>query len=171
VNPASPPVLEHRENPRPSPTTLLEKIVAQPETTEENAFHQEPDSTPTLKHRRRSAIYCRVSTSNKGQSTETQAMALRDYATQRGWDMAEYIDTGVSGAKGRRPSLDRLMRDARTQKFDVIIDALFDRFARSTAHLLRALDEFQKLGIDFVSLTESIDTSTAVGKMILRVSG
>jgi hypothetical protein len=66
--------------------------MAAPKTTEENAFHQDPDSTPHTLEARRCAIYCRVSTANKGQTTETQAMALRDYATQRGWAMAEYID-------------------------------------------------------------------------------
>jgi DNA invertase Pin-like site-specific DNA recombinase len=144
--------------------------MAAQKTTDENAFHQDPDSTPhTLEARRRCAIYCRVSTCNKGHTTETQAMALRDYATQRGWPMAEYIDEGVSGAKDRRPGLDRLMRDAKARKFDLVIVARFDRFARSTSHLLRALDEFQQLGIDFVSLSENIDTGTAVGKMIFTV--
>lgn len=82
---------------------------------------------------------------------------------------AEYIDEGVSGAKDRRPGLDRLMSDAKAHKFDLVIVARFNRFARSTAHLLRALDEFQQLGIDFVSLSENIDTSTDVGKMIFTV--
>jgi len=94
---------------------------------------------------------------------------LREYAAQRGFDIIEYRDEGVSGAKDRRPGLDRLMRDAKAHKFDLVIVARFDRFARSTAHLLRALDEFQQRGIDFVSLSENIDTSTAVGKMIFTV--
>ena len=63
------------------------------------------------------------------------------------------------------------MKDARKRKFDVVIVARFDRFARSVSHLLRALDEFSHLGIDFVSLSESIDTSTPVGKMIFTVLG
>ena len=68
-------------------------------------------------------------------------------------------------------SLDRLMKDARARKFDVVIVARFDRFARSVSHLLRALEEFNHLGIDFVSLSESIDTSTPMGKMIFTVLG
>ena len=63
------------------------------------------------------------------------------------------------------------MKDARKRKFDVVIVARFDRFPRSVSHLLRALDEFYYLGIDFVSLSESIDTSTPVGKMIFTVLG
>src|SRR5262249_8044919 len=70
-----------------------------------------------------------------------------------------------------RPALDRLMKDARVRKFDVVIVARFDRFARSVSHLLRALEEFNNLGIHFVSLSESIDTSTPMGKMIFTVLG
>jgi DNA invertase Pin-like site-specific DNA recombinase len=63
------------------------------------------------------------------------------------------------------------MKDARARKFDVIVVARFDRFARSVSHPLRALEEFHHLGIDFISLSESIDTSTPVGKMIFTVLG
>src|SRR5262245_44422537 len=83
----------------------------------------------------------------------------------------EYVDVGISGAKDRRPELDRLMADARCRRFDVVLVARFDRFARSTKHLVLALEEFSSLGIDFVSLKESIDTSTPMGKMILPVIG
>ena len=84
---------------------------------------------------------------------------------------AEYVDHGVSGSKDSRPQLDRLMRDARARKLDVVIVARFDRFARSTRHLILALEEFQSLGVDFISLNESIDTSTAMGKMVFTVLG
>jgi DNA invertase Pin-like site-specific DNA recombinase len=63
------------------------------------------------------------------------------------------------------------MADARRGKFDVVAVWRFDRFARSTSHLLRALEEFQSLGIDFVSLRESIDTSTPTGKMVFTILG
>jgi DNA invertase Pin-like site-specific DNA recombinase len=63
------------------------------------------------------------------------------------------------------------MKGARARKFDVVIVARFDRFARSVSHLLRALEEFNHLGIDFVSLSESIDTSTPMGKMMFTVLG
>jgi DNA invertase Pin-like site-specific DNA recombinase len=82
-----------------------------------------------------------------------------------------YRDEGISGSKDSRPALDRLMKDARARKFDVVIVARFDRFARSVSHLLRALEEFSHLGVDFVSLSESIDTSTPMGKMIFTVLG
>src|SRR6516225_2062788 len=119
---------------------------------------------------RRAALYMRVSTKGHGQTTDTQALALREYAERRGFEVAgEYRDEGISGSKDSRPALDRLMKDARARKFDVVIVARFDRFARSVSHLLRALEEFNHLGVDFVSLSESIDTSTPMGKMIFTV--
>src|SRR5499426_3320942 len=118
------------------------------------------------------ALYMRVSTKGHGQTTDTQALPLREYAAHRGFDIVgEYRDDGISGSKDSRPALDRLMKDARARKFDVVVVARFDRFARSVSHLLRALEEFSHLGIDFVSLSESIDTSTLMGKMIFTVLG
>ena len=63
------------------------------------------------------------------------------------------------------------MKDARARKFDVVVVARFDRFAWSVSHLLRALEEFNHVGVDFVSLSESVDTSTPMGKMIFTVLG
>src|SRR5262245_32345332 len=121
---------------------------------------------------KRAALYMRVSTKGHGQSTETQAVALRDYAGNRGFDIVqEYRDEGISGSKDSRPSLDRLMKDARARRFDVVIVARFDRFARSVSHLLRALEEFNHVGVDFISVSEALDTSSPVGKMIFTVLG
>jgi len=109
----------------------------------------------------RVALYARVSTKNNGQDPETQLIGLREYAGHRGMTVTdEYVDIGISGAKDRRPELDRLMTDARRRRFDIVLVARFDRFARSTKHLVVALEEFNSLGIDFVSLNECIDTST-----------
>ena len=77
----------------------------------------------------------------------------------------------MSGAKDKRPALDRLMADARRGRFDAVLVYRFDRFARSVTHLLRALEEFSSLGVDFVSLSEAIDTSTPLGKMVFTVLG
>lgn len=118
----------------------------------------------------RVALYARVSTKQHGQNPETQLMPLRDAAKARGLELAgEYVDWGISGSKERRPELDRLMADAKERKFDMIMVARFDRFARSTKHLLTALDTFRGLKIDFVSLNESLDSSTAVGRLIFSV--
>ena len=119
----------------------------------------------------KAAIYARVSTNGNGQSPEMQLRELRQYAARRGWEVAEYVDTGISGTREKRPELDRLMADAHRRQFDVVVVWKFDRFARSVSHLLRALETFRALGIDFVSLSESMDTSTAMGKMVFTVLG
>ncbi len=118
----------------------------------------------------RVALYARVSTKNNGQDPETQLMALRDYAQARKLEVfSEYVDIGISGAKDSRPALNRLMADARKRRFDTVLVARFDRFARSTRHLVLALEEFNALGVDFISLSESVDTSTPMGKMVYTV--
>jgi DNA invertase Pin-like site-specific DNA recombinase len=120
----------------------------------------------------RVAIYARVSTSNGSQDPTMQTRELREYCDRRNWQLVrEYVDLGISGAKEKRPELDRLMADARRRKFDAVIVWRFDRFARSVSHLLRALENFHALGIDFISLSENIDTSTPTGKMIFTVLG
>ena len=118
------------------------------------------------------AIYARVSTVNHGQDVSMQTRELRQFAEARGWNVAgEYIDVGVSGTKDSRPELNRLMTDAHRRRFDFVCVWRFDRFARSVSHLLRALETFKALGIDFVSYSEQMDTSTPAGKMVFTVLG
>lgn len=120
----------------------------------------------------RVAVYARVSTADKKQSPEMQLRELREYCERRGWQITgEYVDVGVSGAKDSRPELNRLMADAHKRRFDVVAVWKFDRFARSVSHLLRALDTFRVLGIEFVSLSESLDTATPAGRMVFTVLG
>jgi DNA invertase Pin-like site-specific DNA recombinase len=120
----------------------------------------------------RVALYARVSTSNGQQDPEMQLRELREYAGRRGWQVAEeYIDEGVSGSKDSRPALNRLVSDAHRRRFEAVLVWRFDRFARSVSHLLRALENFQSLGVDFVSLSENVDTSTPTGKMVFTVLG
>src|SRR5215471_14891719 len=63
------------------------------------------------------------------------------------------------------------MKAARGREIDAVLVARFDRFARSVSHLVRALEEFQTLGVEFISLNESVDTSTSMGKMVFTVLG
>lgn len=117
----------------------------------------------------RAARYARVSTTGHGQDVGLQLGELRQVASQRGWTAAEVVDVGVSGAKDRRPGLDKLMVDACSGRVDVVAAWRFDRFARNTAHLLQALEEFKALGIHFVSLREQVDTSTPMGKAMFTM--
>ena len=116
----------------------------------------------------RIAIYARVST--KDQSCELQIRDLRAYCAARGFDLVrEYVDVGQSGAKDSRPELNILMDDARKRQFDAIVVWRFDRFARSTKHLLSALEEFRSLGIQFISYQENIDTSSPLGQALFTI--
>jgi DNA invertase Pin-like site-specific DNA recombinase len=139
--------------------------------------------------RKRVALYARVSTSKcekcgnrrtahdtkdheyKGQDPEVQLRELREYVEVRGWEITEVYTDSVTGSRDSRPGLNRLMADAGRRCFDVIVVWRFDRFARSVSHLLRALEQFHALGIDFVSLSESVDTGTPTGKMVFTVLG
>ncbi len=96
---------------------------------------------------------------------------LRSASMRPFYDSWGNFGSGISGAKDRRPELDRLMADAHKRRFDVIAVWKFDRFARSVSHLLRALDTFRVLGIEFVSLSESLDTATPAGRMVFTVLG
>jgi DNA invertase Pin-like site-specific DNA recombinase len=101
-----------------------------------------------------------------------QIRELSEYCERRGWVIVgEFVDIGVSGSKEKRPELDRLMQDAHRRRFDVCVVWKFDRMARSVSHLLRVLETFGALGIEFVSLSEQLDTSTPAGKMVFTVLG
>ena len=117
----------------------------------------------------RVAIYSRVSGS--GQNAEMQIRELHAYCRNRGWNIAGEYSDRTSGALDSRPELNRLMADANHRRFDVVAVWKFDRFARSVSHLLRALETFRALGIEFLSLKENIATGTPTGKMVFTVLG
>ncbi|HBP20342.1 MAG TPA: resolvase [Planctomycetes bacterium] len=118
----------------------------------------------------RAAIYARVSTYD--QSPLMQLEALREYAARRGFAVAgEFVDHGISGTKSTRPQLNLLMEAVRKRQVDAVLVFRFDRMARSTSHLLRVLEEFDALGVQFVSYAESIDTSTPMGRAMYTILG
>ena len=116
----------------------------------------------------KAALYCRVSTSE--QKTDMQLMDLRKYAKDRNMSIhQEYVDNGISGSIKKRPALDKLMADAKKKRFDLVVVWRFDRFARSSRHLVEALHTFRHLGIDFISFNENIDTSSPLGEAIFTI--
>ena len=117
----------------------------------------------------RAAIYARVSTFD--QTTENQVIELRRYAETRGWTAREYVDEGVSGSTDHRPALDKLLRDARRRRFDVLVCWRLDRLGRNLKHLILFLEELQALGVDFVSLAEGIDATTPAGRLQMHILG
>jgi len=99
-----------------------------------------------------------------------QLDVLREYAARGELEVVgEFVDHGVSGARDQRPELDRLMSCARQRAFDVVLVYRFDRFARGVRHLVTALDEFQALGVEFVTYSESLDTSTPMGRAMFSI--
>lgn len=116
------------------------------------------------------AIYVRVSTAD--QHVESQLYDLRELAAQRGFHVVQiYEDRGVSGKRARRPGLDALVAGARQKKFSVVLVAAFDRVARSVKHFLQIMDEFDSLGVVFISRRENVDTSGAMGRLFLTLIG
>ncbi len=120
----------------------------------------------------KAAIYARVSTRNNGQDPETQLLALREYAKARNLEVVEeYVDVGISGSRSSRPSLDRMLQDARRRKFKVIAVTRLDRLGRSLKQLVMTLDELRDRGVGFVSLQEAFDTTTSTGMLLFQVVG
>ncbi len=121
---------------------------------------------------RKVAIYARVSTSDKDQNPETQLLPLKKYAELRGWSVFEvYVEkeSGRFEKKGKREAFNRMLADARKRRFDTLLVFRYSRFARSTKDLVNALGDFEALGIDFVSYSENIDT-TSHGRFFFTVA-
>ena len=118
------------------------------------------------------AIYARVSTN--GQTTDNQVRELRKVAKRHGWKIsAEYIDHGLSGAKGRdkRPELDKLLKASNRRDFDIIMAWSVDRLGRSLQHLVGFLDDIHAKGVDLYLHQQNIDTSTPSGKAMFQMAG
>jgi len=96
-------------------------------------------------------------------------LGLREYAARRAFVVVgEYVDY-ASGTREDRPQYQALFAAARRQHLDVVLVWRYDRFARSTPALVNALHEFHRLGIDFISYQEHIDTTTPQGELIFTV--
>jgi DNA invertase Pin-like site-specific DNA recombinase len=120
---------------------------------------------------KRVAIYVRVST-RRDQTTQNQIGELQKYCERQGWQVVElYDDSGVSGAKSDRPALSMMLKDAAKGRFDLICVWKIDRLARSVADLLNILSNLRSHGVDFVSTTQAIDTTTSYGKMVMTFLG
>jgi DNA invertase Pin-like site-specific DNA recombinase len=116
----------------------------------------------------RVARYLRVS--RHDQDTALQDDETAAFVKNRQWPLVEtYKDHGISGAKDRRPALDRMLADARRRKFDLVLVYKADRLFRSLKHMVTTLDELAALGVGFVSVTEPFDTSTPSGKLLLHI--
>lgn len=116
----------------------------------------------------RVAIYARCSTLE--QDPQIQVAELRRYCEARGWIIAETIvDHGASGANDQRVGLKRLLGLTRGRQVDAIVVVKLDRLARSLRHLVSILDEFQSLGVTFISTKDQIDMGTAAGRLMMHL--
>ena len=118
---------------------------------------------------KRTALYLRVSTAD--QHPETQLHDLRLLAQQRGLEIVEVYEDKLSGTRARRPGLDQLMADARRGQFQVVLVWACDRLARSVRHFLETLDELNRLGVEFISFREQIDTGGPLGRALIVIVG
>ena len=112
------------------------------------------------------ALYCRVSTDS--QSTDMQAEELRRMAEARGWQVATVVEEKISGRKNR-PARQQLIASAKAGNLDAIMVWSLSRWGRSTTDLLTTIRELDEAGITFVSLKESLDLSSAAGRLLLTM--
>lgn len=110
----------------------------------------------------RVGIYARVSTIDQ-QTLPMQVEQMKDYIANRGWTLTVEFQEVGSGAK-TRPKREDLLKLARRRQIDVVLVWKLDRFGRSLADLITSLNELRDLGVAFISLTESLDFSTPLGR-------
>lgn len=114
------------------------------------------------------AAYIRVSTDD--QKIDSQLDAIKNYCKFKDWpEPVLFIDHGESGKKESRPQLDKLLKGINEKEFSALIVFKFDRLSRSTIQLIQLMELFKRNEVNFISLGESIDTTTPAGKMIFGI--
>jgi site-specific DNA recombinase len=116
------------------------------------------------------AIYCRVSTIDKGQTLEQQEVPLIEYCDKEKWDYVVFKDF-ASGSKESRPELDKMMQRIRKKEFDILLVFKLDRLGRSLKHLLQLVEELKNLKVRIIFHTQNIDTNSPQGMFFLQILG
>ena len=128
------------------------------------------NTTAETLHAKKTFCYCRVSTQD--QNTESQIRALTDWCIKQGYTNYEiFEDHGISGAKEDRPALNQMMKRVEDGEAEQVVVFAFSRFARSTTHLLRALEKFRSKSVRFISVTEAVDTNSPMGLALFTILG
>ena len=119
------------------------------------------------------ALYCRVSTSTKDQTTENQVRELKSYCDRMGYEVVKIYEDEVSGAKSResRPAYSELCKDAFLKKFDIIIGWDVSRFGRSMKEFVSFLSDMDEKGIGVIAVKNGLDTSSSSGRMMMKLIG
>jgi DNA invertase Pin-like site-specific DNA recombinase len=119
----------------------------------------------------RAAVYTRVSTEDQakeGFSLEAQRQRLQAYCVAQGWTIAStYVDEGHSGRSTRRPAYQKMMEER--DGWDLILVIKMDRIHRNARNFMEMMDHLREWDKDFVSATESLDTSTAMGRFVMDI--
>ena len=119
---------------------------------------------------KRVALYARVSTD--GQSVENQLRELRAVAVRHGWEIVgEYIDKGISGAKGRDARTNAILNGVARKEFDLVAAWSVDRLGRSLQHLIGFLNELHAKKVDLYLHQQGIDTTTPAGRAMSSMLG
>ena len=115
-------------------------------------------------------LYCRVSKS-EGQDITRQVNELREVVENNGWILTDtYIDEGYSRTTTTRPELDRMMKDAFSKKFEMVMTLELSRMGRSTKNLLEIVEKLKEKDINLFIANQQIDTSTPSGSMFFTIA-
>ena len=115
------------------------------------------------------AIYVRVSTED--QNLDNQVRICEAFCSRNGWVVFRIYKDVISGTKAKRPAFNELLSDMRDMRFDLVMVTKLDRLGRSLQHLISLLDEFKNKNVEFVAVTQNIDTSTATGRLQWQIMG
>ncbi len=115
------------------------------------------------------AIYCRVSTEE--QDADKQEDICKEYCKRNNFEIYKIYKDIISGKTTSRPEFNQLLEDMRSYKFDTIMVTKLDRMGRSLQHLLSLFDEFGKKGVQFIAVTQNIDTTTSSGRLQMQIMG
>jgi DNA invertase Pin-like site-specific DNA recombinase len=115
------------------------------------------------------AIYCRVSTEE--QDADKQELACVEYCQRMNHKVVKVYKDVISGKTTSRPEFDMLLDDMRQWKFNCIMVTKLDRIGRSLKHILSLFDEFKSKSVNFIAITQNIDTTSASGQLQLQIIG
>lgn len=115
------------------------------------------------------AIYARISTGD--QNVDTQIRICSTFCAQRDFEVYEVYEDTISGTKASRPAFNKLLEDMRMGKFEAVCVTKLDRIGRSLQHLLGLIDEFNSKKIQFMAVTQNIDTTSSMGKFQVQILG
>ena len=118
-------------------------------------------------------LYCRVSTSDKNQTTENQVRELKLYCERMDYEIVQIYEDEVSGAKTRekRPQYNQMIKDSFHRKFDLIIGYDVSRFGRSMKEFVHFLSDMDERGIGVIAVKNGLQTNSSSGRMMMKLIG